>query len=336
MTFCHEKSSVAWIFRLFMGGTPSEAAERYKAASPINYVSEDDPPVLTLHGTEDALVPVEQARLLDKRLKDAGASHSLVVFRGQGHGFRGDAQKGAMDAMWSFFGKYLKPATTKANEAGWTSLFNGENLDGWVVKCLTKDNDKRGYWKVVDGTITAETPPGSKHNYIWLLTEKEYDDFELRMKVQTYGSSTGNSGIQVRSRYDDEAGWLDGPQVDINPPGPWRCGFIYDETREAKVWLWPDVGRPANAKPEHAPEGWKWFHADEKDVWNDVHIVCEGTRIKTIMNGVTVADCDGAGRLDDEAHRSHNVGLKGHIGLQIHSGKQLLIRFKDIEVRDLQ
>ena len=48
MAFCYEKSSVAWIFRLFMGGTPDEAAERYKAASPINYVSADDPPVLTL------------------------------------------------------------------------------------------------------------------------------------------------------------------------------------------------------------------------------------------------------------------------------------------------
>ena len=62
--------------------------------------------------------------------------------------------------------------------ADWTSLFNGKNLDGWVVKCRPEDKDKT-YWKVVDGTITAETPPGSKHNYIWLLTEKEYGDFEL-------------------------------------------------------------------------------------------------------------------------------------------------------------
>ena len=53
-------------------------------------------------------------------------------------------------------------------------------------------------------------------------------------------------------------------------------------------------------------------------------------------NGVTIADCDGAGRLDDKAHRSHNVGLTGHIGLQIHPGKELLIRFKDIEVRELE
>ena len=118
-------------------------------------------------------------------------------------------------------------------------------------------------------------------------------------------------------------------------PAPGDADSSTTRPRESKVWLWPDVGRPANAKPEHAPEGWKWFHADDKDVWNDVHIVCKGTRIKTIINGVTVADYDGAGRLDDEAHRSHNVGMKGHIGLQIHPGKQLLIRFKDIEVREL-
>jgi type 1 glutamine amidotransferase len=216
------------------------------------------------------------------------------------------------------------------------SLFNGENLDGWVIECRPQDNDKRGYWKVEKGTITAETAPGGKHHYIWLLTEKEYGDFELRAKVQTYSTSTGNSGIQVRSRYDKEAGWLDGPQVDINPPGPWRCGFIYDETRGAQVWLWPDVGRPANAKPEHAPPGWKWRHADKEDVWNDVHIACQGKRIKTVINGVTVADYDGTGRLDDEAHRVRNVGLKGHIGLQIHPGNELLIRFKDIELRELE
>jgi peptidoglycan/xylan/chitin deacetylase (PgdA/CDA1 family) len=234
--------------------------------------------------------------------------------------------------------EYTAKATgeAKGDNEKWNSLFNGKSLDGWVVKCLPQDNDKRDYWKVVDGTITAETPLNSKHNYIWLLTEKEYGDFELRIKVQTYASSTGNSGIQVRSRYDDEAGWLSGPQVDIHPPGPWRNGFIYDETKGVQVWLWPDVGKPANAKPEHAPDGWKWLHADDKEAWNDVHIVCRGATIKTVINGVTVADYDGTGRLDDEAHRKHNVGMKGHIALQIHSGRHLLIRFKHIEVRELE
>lgn len=226
----------------------------------------------------------------------------------------------------------VSPRTMDA-EPGWTRLFNGSNLEGWTVKCRPADRDKTGYWKVVDGAITAETPPGSKHHYIWLLTDKEYDDFTLRLKVQTDGASTGNSGIQVRSRYDDVAGWLDGPQVDINPPGPWRNGFIYDETRGVQVWLWPDVGPPANAKPEHAPAGSTWRHAGDQDAWNDVQITCRKTRITTVINGVTIADYDGAGRLDDATHRARNVGMKGHIGLQIHPGDALRIRFKDLEVR---
>jgi hypothetical protein len=238
-------------------------------------------------------------------------------------------------AVFVLSGVVFAESKQSGEKDGWTSLFNGKSLDGWVVKCRPEDKDKIGYWKVAGGAITAETPAGGKHNYLWLLTVKEYDNFELKVKVQTYSKSTGNSGIQVRSRYDDEAGWLDGPQVDINPPGPWRNGFIYDETRGVQVWLWPDVGKPANAKPEHAPAGWKWRHADNGDVWNDVHVICNGTRIKTIVNGVVVADYDGSKRLEDDVHRGHKVGMKGHVGLQIHPGDELLIRFKDVEVREL-
>ena len=108
MASCYEKSSVAWIFRLFLGGTPDEAAERYKAASPLTYVSKDDPPVLTLHGDMDALVPVEQARMLDDRMKAVGVPHTLMIFEGQGHGFGGEHGKKAADATWAFFDQHLK------------------------------------------------------------------------------------------------------------------------------------------------------------------------------------------------------------------------------------
>jgi acetyl esterase/lipase len=108
MASCYEKSSVAWIFRLFLGGTPDEAAERYKAASPLTYVSKDDPPVLTLHGDMDALVPVEQARMLDERMKAVGAPHTLMVFERQGHGFGGEHGKKSAEATWAFFDQHLK------------------------------------------------------------------------------------------------------------------------------------------------------------------------------------------------------------------------------------
>jgi acetyl esterase/lipase len=109
MALCYETSSVAWIFRLFMGGTPAEAAECYKAASPVTYVSKDDPPVLTLHGDQDVLVPIEQATTLDEKMKAVGASHTLIVFQGQGHGFRGEDGKKSWDAAWEFFDRHLKP-----------------------------------------------------------------------------------------------------------------------------------------------------------------------------------------------------------------------------------
>lgn len=110
MAACYETSSVAWLFRLFMGGTPDEAAETYKAASPVTYVSADDPPVLTLHGDQDALVPVAQATILNEKMKAAGASHTLMIFEGQGHGFGGEHGIRAMTATWDFFDQHLKPS----------------------------------------------------------------------------------------------------------------------------------------------------------------------------------------------------------------------------------
>ena len=108
MAACYKKSSVAWIFRLFLGGTPEEVPEQYKAASPITYVRKDAPPILTLHGDQDTLVPVEQAKMLDKKMTAAGASHTLIILRGQGHGFQGEADKKAWDATWEFFDRHLK------------------------------------------------------------------------------------------------------------------------------------------------------------------------------------------------------------------------------------
>jgi acetyl esterase/lipase len=89
-------------------GTPEDSRELYERASPIRYVSRDDPPVLTLHGDKDRLVPLEQAQLLDERLQAAGVVHKLLVLAGQGHGFVGDAAQQSQQAAWEFLEKHLK------------------------------------------------------------------------------------------------------------------------------------------------------------------------------------------------------------------------------------
>jgi hypothetical protein len=49
----------------------------------------------------------------------------------------------------------------------------------------------------------------------------------------------------------------------------------------------------------------------------------------------SVVDYDGTGRLDDKVHQAHNVGMKGHIFLQIHQGGPMNIRFENVRLRRL-
>jgi hypothetical protein len=213
------------------------------------------------------------------------------------------------------------------------SLFDGKSLTGWHISAKPADRD-RGFWSVADGAIRCDSRGRRDHEYVWLVSDAEYRDFDLRLKIRGFRESGGNSGVQVRSRYDEQAGWLDGPQIDIHPPEPWRTGWIYDETRGTRRWILPSLPGSGIAQSQGSKE-WTWRYSDEGDGWNDLRIVCQGTGIRTWLNGRAVADLDGKGLLDDEAHRKYRVGLEGHIALQLHIKDDLLIEYKDIVVRPL-
>jgi acetyl esterase/lipase len=55
-----------------------DIAEPFRQASPISHVHQDAPPFFVLHGTNDSLVPVEQARSFTARLREV--SHQPVVY----------------------------------------------------------------------------------------------------------------------------------------------------------------------------------------------------------------------------------------------------------------
>ena len=55
-----------------------EIEDAFRTASPINHVSADAPPFFVLHGTNDSLIPVEQARAFSARLRDV--SQQPVVY----------------------------------------------------------------------------------------------------------------------------------------------------------------------------------------------------------------------------------------------------------------
>jgi hypothetical protein len=226
---------------------------------------------------------------------------------------------------------------------GWEPLFNTRDLTGWSVRCPAAERDHT-YWRVVNGAIECNSLDGDRHEYNWLMTDREFGDFQLRLRFQVFKASPGNSGVQFRSRYDTSTSvtdgpWLHGPQVDIHPPNPLRTGLIYDETWETRRWIHPSL---PNAKivPDKAPKAAHMtelvFADEDPGLWNDLELICEGTRINTFVNGRRVTDFDGAGILDDRAHREHGVGLKGHIALQLHRNDKLRIRFKDLWIREFK
>src|ERR1700739_5181812 len=93
-------------------------------------------------------------------------------------------------------GSLTANAQTKNSAAGWTSLFNGKNLDGWKQATGTA-----GY-TVENGMIVGTTVVNSPNSF--LVTQKEYGDFVLELDNKV-DDTTSNSGVQTRSHFDQAA-----------------------------------------------------------------------------------------------------------------------------------
>jgi dipeptidyl aminopeptidase/acylaminoacyl peptidase len=90
MQFQHHTGQV--IVKLFRG-TEKEKPELYRKASPIFYVSKDDPPLLLVHGEEDDLVPFDQSIHMADAYRQAGLPVEFIAVKNAGHDFEhvGDA-----------------------------------------------------------------------------------------------------------------------------------------------------------------------------------------------------------------------------------------------------
>ncbi|MCX7008142.1 MAG: alpha/beta hydrolase [Kiritimatiellaeota bacterium] len=83
------------------------------AGSPVHYGSKDNPPILILHGTYDALVPYAQSEELVAALTGKGVEVFLQTLPGSGHGGPAFGKPAAAKLIETFFDKYLKGADVK-------------------------------------------------------------------------------------------------------------------------------------------------------------------------------------------------------------------------------
>ena len=72
------------LLKNYLGASREAAPEVWAEASPIQWVSSDDPPVYLYHGQTDGLVDIEHARRLARALTEAGVTVTLDEVRG-GH-----------------------------------------------------------------------------------------------------------------------------------------------------------------------------------------------------------------------------------------------------------
>ena len=151
-------------------------------------------------------------------------------------------------------------------------------------------------------TTKAESGPDAAYGY--LATEKHYKNFELNLEFKQ--EADGNSGVFIRSTIEGVkvSGW----QVEVAPKGK-HTGGVYESY--GRGWLI----KPEAAKEEVLKEG----------EWNQMKIVVNGDTLTSYLNGVemiTITDAKiGAG--------------DGSVALQIHDGGGIKVKWKNIEIKEL-
>lgn len=193
------------------------------------------------------------------------------------------------------YGQNVKPAKLAGED--WVQLFNGKDLTGWV-------NVGKEKWTVENGEIVGEAVSKA---YGYLKTEKDYKDFHLSLKFKCVGN--GNSGVFFH--VDFKPGTPDvsrGLQFEVDCRIGQHTGGIYGDGRGWIVW----------PKPEDE------FNV-RKGEWNEYTLKVENNRYVSRLNGILMVD------FTDPNPKSFD----GPIALQLHSGGEGNMRFKDIWIRDL-
>jgi hypothetical protein len=186
--------------------------------------------------------------------------------------------------------------------AGFNSLFNGKDLTGW------KSTGKKEVWGVENGVIYVSGGGGG-----WLMTDKEYGDFELR--VQYKMSKVSNSGVAIRSPLAGDPAYA-GMEIQLIDDVNWKG-----------LQSWQHTGSIYNVVPA------KKIANAAIGEWNTMKIVARGRKVTIVNNGETLVDAD----LDDYAkeHGKKHPGIlreKGHIGFQSYNTR---VEFRNVYLKPL-
>ena len=86
----------------------TDLPSQLKSISPYYFVTEDDPPLLLIHGTVDITVPIQQSKVMEERYAKAGIPVTLNIVPKAGHTYWPGIEHQYFD-IEDWFDRYLKP-----------------------------------------------------------------------------------------------------------------------------------------------------------------------------------------------------------------------------------
>ena len=213
--------------------------------------------------------------------------------------------------------KLPQPST---DETGFVSIFDG-TLNDWEGDPV--------YWSVDNnelvGTITPETIVERNTFIIWRGGTPA--DFELKVDVKV--TAKGNSGINYRS-VEFEKYRLRGYQMDIDGPNQWS-GQNYEEQGRRFLALRGQVSRKEDGKDVEVigsvgdkEELTRFIKPND---WNEYHIIAKGDMMVHMINGQVMSIM-----IDNDESNKTRSGL---IGVQVHVGPPMEIRYRNFRLKDL-
>lgn len=89
-----------------LGGTPDEIPQVYRERSPIHHLDRLSCPMLIQQGADDRVVPPNQAKMMASAVRAKGLPVALLMYDGEGHGFRAAENiRASIEGALSFFGQ---------------------------------------------------------------------------------------------------------------------------------------------------------------------------------------------------------------------------------------
>lgn len=200
-----------------------------------------------------------------------------------------------------------------------TALIDDHTLTGW--------RGNPDFWSVSDGQILGDSRGDLDFN-TFLISENEYSDFILKLDFRM-DSASGNSGIQYRSTLiDPDTFGVAGYQADIEF-GTFACSLNEEHGRWIIAWggeqRWVDTtgGRVVVDKLLSDTE---LGNLQNPAQWNSYTVIAAGNHLVHRINGRICLDV-----IDQYSAASK----RGNLALQIHSGKHMRVRFRNVRIKEL-